>query len=33
MICSYTFRCAVKYGKDWERYCAVVKYKFIPGVY
>lgn len=29
MIC----RCSIKYGKDWERYCAVVKYKFIPGIY
>ncbi|KAF9466096.1 ergosterol biosynthesis ERG4/ERG24 [Collybia nuda] len=26
-------RCSIKYGKDWERYCAVVKYKFIPGIY
>lgn len=26
-------RCAMKYGKDWERYCEVVKYKFIPGIY
>ncbi|KIM90426.1 hypothetical protein PILCRDRAFT_812170 [Piloderma croceum F 1598] len=26
-------RCSIKYGKDWERYCAIVKYKFIPGVY
>ncbi|KAI6096977.1 ergosterol biosynthesis ERG4/ERG24 family-domain-containing protein [Pisolithus croceorrhizus] len=26
-------RCSVKYGKDWERYCEIVKYKFIPGVY
>jgi delta24(24(1))-sterol reductase len=26
-------RCGVKYGKDWERYCSVVKYKFIPFVY
>lgn len=26
-------RCSVKYGKDWDRYCAVVKWKFIPGVY
>ncbi|KAJ7091410.1 ergosterol biosynthesis ERG4/ERG24 [Mycena belliarum] len=26
-------RCSAKYGKDWERYCEVVKYKFIPGVY
>ena len=27
------FRCAIKYGKDWERYCSVVKYKFVPGIY
>ncbi|KAF7308852.1 hypothetical protein MKEN_01085100 [Mycena kentingensis (nom. inval.)] len=26
-------RCEKKYGKDWERYCEVVKWKFIPGVY
>ncbi|KAK7687899.1 hypothetical protein QCA50_009118 [Cerrena zonata] len=26
-------RCAVKYGKDWERYCEIVPYKFIPYVY
>ncbi|KAJ7180721.1 ergosterol biosynthesis ERG4/ERG24 [Mycena filopes] len=26
-------RCAIKYGKDWEEYCRIVKYKFIPGVY
>jgi delta24(24(1))-sterol reductase len=25
--------CSIKYGKDWERYCAVVKYKYIPGIY
>ena len=25
--------CAVKYGKDWERYCEAVPYKFIPFVY
>ncbi|TFK39809.1 ergosterol biosynthesis ERG4/ERG24 [Crucibulum laeve] len=32
--CSRDFeRCAVKYGKDWERYCSIVKYKFIPYVY
>lgn len=26
-------RCAIKYGKDWEKYCSIVKYKFIPYVY
>ncbi|EPQ56334.1 ERG4/ERG24 ergosterol biosynthesis protein [Gloeophyllum trabeum ATCC 11539] len=26
-------RCSIKYGKDWDRYCEVVKYKFIPGIY
>ncbi|KAJ7577037.1 ERG4 ERG24 ergosterol biosynthesis protein [Mycena floridula] len=26
-------RCSIKYGKDWERYCEVVKYKFVPGIY
>ncbi|KAI9440746.1 ergosterol biosynthesis ERG4/ERG24 [Lactarius indigo] len=26
-------RCALKYGKDWERYCEIVRWKFIPGVY
>ena len=26
-------RCAAKYGEDWERYCSIVKYKFIPGIY
>jgi delta24(24(1))-sterol reductase len=26
-------RCSIKYGKDWERYCSIVKYKFIPGIY
>ncbi|PFH51778.1 hypothetical protein AMATHDRAFT_141557 [Amanita thiersii Skay4041] len=32
--CSRDFeRCSIKYGKDWERYCQVVKYKFIPYVY
>lgn len=25
--------CGVKYGKDWDRYCSIVKYKFIPGIY
>ena len=27
------FRCSIKYGKDWDRYCQVVKYKYIPGIY
>ncbi|EIN05960.1 ERG4/ERG24 ergosterol biosynthesis protein [Punctularia strigosozonata HHB-11173 SS5] len=26
-------RCARKYGKDWERYCETVPYRFIPYVY
>ncbi|KAH9074843.1 ERG4/ERG24 ergosterol biosynthesis protein [Lactarius deliciosus] len=26
-------RCALKYGKDWERYCEIVRWKFIPGIY
>ncbi|KAL0065809.1 C-24(28) sterol reductase [Marasmius tenuissimus] len=26
-------RCSLKYGKDWEKYCEVVPYKFIPYVY
>lgn len=26
-------RCAIKYGKDWERYCEKVPYKFVPYVY
>ncbi|CAK5267673.1 unnamed protein product [Mycena citricolor] len=26
-------RCALKYGKDWDRYCEVVRWKFIPYVY
>lgn len=32
--CTRDFeRCSIKYGKDWERYCKVVKYKYIPGIY
>ncbi|KAK0188658.1 ergosterol biosynthesis ERG4/ERG24 family-domain-containing protein [Armillaria mellea] len=32
--CSRDFeRCSIKYGKDWERYCSIVKYKFVPGIY
>lgn len=27
------YRCSIKYGKDWEKYCSIVKYKFIPGIY
>ncbi|TPX52167.1 hypothetical protein CcCBS67573_g09925 [Chytriomyces confervae] len=26
-------KCKAKYGKDWDRYCQVVKYRFIPGIY
>lgn len=26
-------RCAKKYGKDWDRYCEIVPYEFIPFVY
>lgn len=26
-------KCARKYGEDWEEYCRVVKWRFIPGVY
>jgi Delta14-sterol reductase len=25
--------CALRYGKDWERYCAKVRYRIVPGVY
>jgi len=32
--CTRDFeRCSRKYGKDWDRYCEVVKWKYIPGVY
>lgn len=33
MLIGEIFRCSIKYGKDWERYCEVVKYKYIPGIY
>ncbi|KZV84349.1 ERG4/ERG24 ergosterol biosynthesis protein [Exidia glandulosa HHB12029] len=26
-------RCALKYGEDWEEYCKIVPYRFIPYVY
>ncbi|KAL5344998.1 hypothetical protein ACLOAV_009951 [Pseudogymnoascus australis] len=26
-------RCAVKYGKDWDTYCQIVRWILIPGVY
>ncbi|KZS94323.1 ERG4/ERG24 ergosterol biosynthesis protein [Sistotremastrum niveocremeum HHB9708] len=26
-------RCAIKYGKDWDKYCEIVRWRFIPGVY
>lgn len=25
--------CSLKYGKDWEKYKSIVKYKLIPFVY
>jgi 7-dehydrocholesterol reductase len=25
-------RCAIKYGKDWEAYCAIVRYRILPGI-
>lgn len=26
-------KCAHKYGKDWDTYCSLVKYRIIPGIY
>ncbi|KAI9486850.1 MAG: ergosterol biosynthesis ERG4/ERG24 [Benjaminiella poitrasii] len=26
-------KCRKKYGEDWERYCSIVKYRIIPGIY
>ncbi|KAI8372591.1 ergosterol biosynthesis ERG4/ERG24 [Choanephora cucurbitarum] len=26
-------KCHKKYGADWERYCSIVKYRIIPGIY
>ena len=25
--------CALKYGKDWDRYCSIVKYRIVPFLY
>lgn len=25
--------CARKYGKDWDEYCRIVKWKIVPGLY
>ena len=25
--------CKKKYGTDWEKYCTIVKYRIIPGLY
>jgi hypothetical protein len=26
-------QCELKYGEDWKKYCAIVKYRLIPYVY
>lgn len=26
-------KCRKKYGADWDRYCEIVKYRIIPGIY
>ena len=26
-------KCSRKYGKDWERYCKIVRWRIIPGIY
>ncbi|CEG81352.1 hypothetical protein RMATCC62417_15567 [Rhizopus microsporus] len=26
-------KCRTKYGADWEKYCKIVKYRIIPGIY
>ncbi|KZP01435.1 ERG4/ERG24 ergosterol biosynthesis protein [Calocera viscosa TUFC12733] len=26
-------RCELKYGKDWDKYCSIVRWRFIPGIY
>jgi 7-dehydrocholesterol reductase len=25
-------RCAIKYGQDWKKYCALVRYRILPGI-
>ena len=25
--------CQVKYGADWNKYCKIVKYRIVPGIY
>ncbi|KAJ1555261.1 erg24, C-14 sterol reductase [Cladochytrium tenue] len=27
------FKCKVKYGKDWEKYCRIVPFRFVPYLY
>ncbi|ORY95830.1 ergosterol biosynthesis ERG4/ERG24 [Syncephalastrum racemosum] len=27
------YSCRIKYGKDWDKYCSIVKYRIIPGIY
>jgi len=26
-------KCRAKYGKDWDKYCSIVKYHIVPYVY
>jgi Delta14-sterol reductase len=26
-------KCRRKYGKDWDKYCEVVRWKILPGIY
>jgi Delta14-sterol reductase len=26
-------QCKLKYGRDWDKYCSIVKYRFIPYVF
>jgi 7-dehydrocholesterol reductase len=25
-------RCATKYGEDWKKYCAIVRFRILPGI-